>query len=188
MTKTSIAWLRNDLRIADNPALSAAVSRGDPVVALYIHEENQGIRAPGAAGQWWLHQSLVALGADLAERGIELQVQRGDSAQVLDKLIAKADADAVFWNRRYAPAERAVDEAIKKDLHERGLTVDSFAANVLAEPWTIATGQGKPYSVYSPFWKTLRDMPIEMPLRRPDTGSPIKPSIVDSDYREPHWV
>ena len=29
MTSTSIAWLRNDLRIADNPALSAAVRAGE---------------------------------------------------------------------------------------------------------------------------------------------------------------
>ncbi|HEY0032404.1 MAG TPA: deoxyribodipyrimidine photo-lyase, partial [Devosia sp.] len=40
MTETSLVWLRNDLRVADNPALSAAISRGGKVAALYIHEQS----------------------------------------------------------------------------------------------------------------------------------------------------
>jgi len=188
MSKTAIAWLRNDLRIADNPALSAAARHGDKVVALYIHEEDPGVRPPGGAGQWWLHQSLVSLAADLASIGIALQVRHGLAGIVLEALVEESKAEAVFWNRRYAPGERAVDEAIKDQLKARGLTVESFAANVLHEPWTIQTGQGKPYSVYSPFWKTLRTMPIDAPLRRPAEREAIKPPVVDDDYRQPHWA
>src|SRR6218665_1946958 len=98
IVSTSIAWLRNDLRVSDNPALSAAVRTGERVVALYIHEETQGVRAPGAAARWWLHRSLVALGADLARHGIELVVRSGHSAAVVDAVIGETGAQAVFWN------------------------------------------------------------------------------------------
>ena len=62
MGSTSIAWQRNDLRMADNEALGAAIAAGQTTVAVYIHETTEGVRAPGAAARWWLHHSLEALG------------------------------------------------------------------------------------------------------------------------------
>ena len=57
----SIVWLRNDLRLADNPALVAATERGEPLLVVYIHDEvSPGIRPLGSATRWWLHHSLQA--------------------------------------------------------------------------------------------------------------------------------
>lgn len=188
MALTSIAWLRNDLRISDNPALTAAVRHGGRTLALYIHEQADGVRPPGAAARWWLHQSLVALGGELAKIGIELLVRSGESGSVLEKIVDETGADAVFWNRRYGAGERALDATIKESLRSRGITVGSFSANLLVEPWDIATGQGKPYSVFTPFWKTLRDKHITAPLPRPSAGKAIAPGSFDSGYAEPHWA
>ena len=64
MTRATILWFRQDLRLADNPALAAAVARGRPVLALYLlDDETPGAWRPGGAGRWWLHHSLVALGS-----------------------------------------------------------------------------------------------------------------------------
>jgi len=188
MTQTAIAWLRTDLRLADNPALHAAVQAGERAIALYIHETTPGVRPPGAAARWWIHHSLVSLGAALAERGIELLVLEGDAHVVIPQVVASSGASAVFWNRRYAPGERMADAAIKDALHEKGIKADSFAANVLVEPWEITTKQGKPYSVYTPFWKTLRDMPMAQPLGPIPKGTPIRADEADSAYREPKWA
>ena len=188
MVSMSIAWLRNDLRISDNPALNAAGRGGGRVVALYIHEEAAGLRPPGAAARWWLHETLSALGADLAARGVDLLVRRGDTAAVIDAAAAETGAGAVFWNRRYASAEREVDASVKAALKARGIAAESFAANVLVEPWDIATGQGKPYSVFTPFWKALRGRPIALPVPRPPAGAPIKLGSLDVDYRQPRWA
>jgi deoxyribodipyrimidine photo-lyase len=185
---TSIAWLRNDLRVSDNPALTAAARGGSRAVALYVHEQTDGVRAPGAAARWWLHQSLVALGRDLAERGVELLVRHGDAAKIIDAVIAETGAGYVYWNRRYAAGEREVDTAIKTGLKARGIATESFSANLLVEPWDIATGQGKPYSVFTPFWKTLREREIAQPLRRPDAGKALRGNTVDQEYREPKWA
>ena len=187
MTSISIAWLRNDLRIADNPALNAAVRAGDTALAVYIHETTKGVRPPGAAARWWLNQSLKAMTTSLAERGIALIVGEGDAGELLPEIVAEHAAEAVFWNRRYAQGERDADAIIKTRLWADGVQVESFAANVLVEPWDIATGQGKPYSVFTPFWKTLRAMPIARPLRAPDAGKPVSAAKVGVGYATPDW-
>ena len=188
MTSTSIAWLRTDLRVADNPALAAALKSGERVIALYIHETTSGVRPAGAAARWWIHHSLEALGKTLARRGVELMVRDGDARDVVPGLVRETEANAVFWNRRYAPGEREADAAIKTALDEAGIEVESFAANVLVEPWDIATKQGKPYSVYGPFWKALRDMPIAQPLNAPAETKSIKVGPADECYRQPAWA
>jgi deoxyribodipyrimidine photo-lyase len=187
MGSTSIAWLRNDLRVADNAALTASVCTGQTAVAVYIHETTEGVRAPGAAARWWLHKSLESLGAELAERGIELVVRAGDAQVVLPGLVAEREATSVFWNRRYAPGEREADTAIMARLKADGIAVQSFAGNLLVEPWDIGTGDGRPYSVFTPFWKRLRDMPIVAPQPPAASGKPIAHRPVDSDYRAPAW-
>lgn len=142
-TGTTIVWFRDDLRVRDNPALHAAVLRGDPIVCLYVlDDESTGIRPLGGASRWWLHGSLTALAAELREIGLPLTLRRGPAEAVVRGLVEQTDASAVFWNRRYGEAERAVDAALKSSLRDDGLTVDSFQGSVLFEPWTVLTGQG----------------------------------------------
>lgn len=187
MGSTSIAWLRNDLRIADNPALNAATRTGETAVAVYIHETTPAVRRPGAAARWWLHHSLEALGPDLAKLGIALVVRHGAADAVLPALVTEYNANSVFWNRRYGPGECKADAAIKTRLKLDGIGAASFAGHLLVEPWDIATGAGKPYSVFTPFWKVLREMPIPQPLPRPDAGEPIACRAVDTEYVAPDW-
>ncbi|MGV8830383.1 MAG: cryptochrome/photolyase family protein [Devosia sp.] len=188
MKSTSLVWLRNDLRLADNPALSAATRREGRTIVLYIDETAIGVRPPGAAARWWLHNSLQALEADLAGLGIDFTVRHGDPALIIAEMVADEAVSAVFWNRRYAAGERAVDAAIKAALISSGVTTESFGANVLVEPWDIATGQDKPYSVFTPFWKTLKQRPIAQPLPRPDAGISRQANQVDDHYKEPAWA
>jgi len=149
----SIVWLRDDLRVADNPALSAAVDRGGPVVVLYLlDEESPGARPLGGASRWWLHGSLAALAAELADRGAHLTLRRGAAGTVIPQLVAESGAGAVYWNRRYG-ALREVDAELKSRLRADGLDVQSFGASLLFEPWTITTGAGDPYKVFTPFWR-----------------------------------
>ena len=85
MPPPAVVWLRNDLRLADNPALSAAALAG-PVIPLFILDEAAGTRPLGGAARWWLDKSLRALSADLADRGTPLVLRRGPAEQVVDGL------------------------------------------------------------------------------------------------------
>ncbi len=151
----AIVWFRHDLRLDDHPALRAALDEGFTPVPVYIHApEEEGEWAPGAASQAWLHPSLAALDDDLRRRGSRLLVRQGRSAETLQALIDASGATAVFWNRKYEPATQPRDAAIKQALRDQGLRVESFNGSLLIEPWDIATQQGQPYKVFTPFWRT----------------------------------
>lgn len=79
---SAIVWLRRDLRLADNPALQAAMVAHERVLPLYIHApDEEAPWAPGGASRWWLHHSLAALDAELRARGAALHIARGPSLQ-----------------------------------------------------------------------------------------------------------
>jgi len=155
-----VVWFRDDLRIADNPALYAASRSGAPVLCVYVwDDESPGLRAPGGAGRWWLHHSLTELAASLERLGATLTVLCGPSERVIGDLLRETNASAIFWNRRYGGAERRIDEAIKTSAREAGVEATSFGASLLFEPWTIRTGQGTAFSVYTPFWRACLSAP-----------------------------
>lgn len=165
-----IVWFRDDLRIQDNPALNAAVATGKPVVCLYIFDEvSPGIRPLGGAVRWWLHHSLASLHNDLEELGSRLAIRRGQAGTIIEALCHEIGASAVFWNRRYGAAERRVDESVKTTVRQSGREATSFGANLLHEPWTIRTGAGTAFSVYTPFWRACLARPTpRTPLASPD--------------------
>lgn len=160
-TSTTIVWFRHDLRIEDNPALAAAAGRGAVVPVFVWAPEEEAPWAPGAASRWWLHRSLEKLAAALAKAGAPLVIRRGGSLATLQKLAAEVGATHVTWNRRYEPAIVKRDTAIKQALAADGLTVESFNGGLLYEPAHVATKEGRPYQVFTPFWRALlaRDEP-----------------------------
>ncbi|MEV7604107.1 deoxyribodipyrimidine photo-lyase [Paenarthrobacter sp. NPDC089322] len=168
--KPSIVWFRDDLRVGDNPALRAAVDDGAAVALYVLDEESPGIRPHGGAARWWLHHSLVALREDLAALGIPLLLRRGPASDVVRKTTTAVGAGALYWNRRYGSAERAVDAGIKAWAHEAGLHVSSFQASLLHEPWNVTTKTGGQYKVFTPFWRAVSAEGFREPLAAPAGG------------------
>jgi deoxyribodipyrimidine photo-lyase len=177
---TTLVWFRQDLRLADNPALTAALTDGAPVIPMYIFApEEAGDWAPGGASRWWLHHSLAALAADLAACGSRLCLAAGnDSLTALLALAKACRATRVVWNRRYEPALIARDQQIKASLREAGLSTESFNGRLLREPWTVKTKSGGPFQVFTPFWRHC--------LALDDPGEPLPaPSAVPAPARWP---
>jgi deoxyribodipyrimidine photo-lyase len=151
---TTIVWLRQDLRVADQPALRRAADRGC-VIPVYIWApEEEGDWPPGVASRWWLHHSLASLDEQLRELGSRLTIRRGPTQTALDELLEQTGATAVYWNRRYEPAAIERDKQVKASLLSRGVQAESFKGSLLHEPWTILTKQNAPYQVFTPFWKS----------------------------------
>ncbi len=152
-----IVWFREDLRLSDNPALSAALATGAPVVCLYVRETGlDGAREMGGAAKWWLDKSLRALAADIEKSGGQLVLRTGRAEDVLGAVVREIGAAAVFWNRRYSEPEKTADAALKASLKAAGITVQSFNARLLMEPWELKTGAGGYYRVFTPFWRALQ--------------------------------
>jgi deoxyribodipyrimidine photo-lyase len=165
----SIVWFRIDLRLADNPALQAALERGGTIVPLFIYAPEEEAPWPqGAASRWWLHQSLALLDAALRALDSRLILRRGPALPCLQALIRETGANAVFWNRRYEPAVIARDTKIQEVLTGAGVAVESFNGALLHEPGTIRNQSGKPFQVFTPFWRhCLAKTPPAEPLPAP---------------------
>jgi deoxyribodipyrimidine photo-lyase len=168
----TVLWLRQDLRLSDHPALQAAIARGEPVIPVFIWApDEEAPWAPGAASRWWLHHSLTALQRDLEARGSRLVVRAvggsagavgkggasgdGSTLEVLRALLRETGATAVHWSRRYEPAVVARDRIIKDTLRSEGIEARSFNAALLVEPWDVQNLSGKPFQVFTPFWRRV---------------------------------
>ncbi len=189
--RSVLVWFRDDLRVADNPALRAALDRGGTVIAVYVlDEQSPGVRPLGGAAKWWLHHSLAALTASLADLGIALVLRSGPASREVPAVAARAGAAAVVWNRRYGGPERAVDRTVRAHLAARGIGVESFAATLLFEPGTILTRDGAPYSVFTPFWRACLSRPsprrpLPPPAGPPPSSSPSPaPSLLRAETLE----
>lgn len=169
MTAPALHWFRDDLRLADNPALSAAIEAG-PLVLLYILDDQPSRRRLGAASRWWLAQSLRALSGAVAARGGDLLLLKGDPTTLIPRLVAEGGIGTVTWNRRYDAADIALDTALKTALTAAGCTVRTCNAALLNEPWQVKSKVGEPMKVFTPYWRAARargepDAPIQAPKR-----------------------
>ena len=198
---TALWWIRRDLRLADNPALLAAARHG-ALIALYIHADgddawqDEAQAAPGGAARCWLHHSLKALDVQLRELGSRLIAAQGKAEDVLTRLVREQSVNAVYWNRQYAPAQIARDTRIKQDLRTHGVLVESFNANLLHEPWSIAQtakkgASAQPYKVFTPYWNAclkqgLDHAPLAAPRRLPPHPASVNTLDIDALHLLPH--
>ena len=182
---TTVVWFRNDLRLGDHPALTAAAERGDVVPTFVWAPDEEEPWAPGGAHRWWLHESLGALDASLREHGSRLVLRQGPSLDELLAVCRAGGADRVVWQTRYAPTLRRRDEAVRAGLEEAGVEVRQFAGRILHDPEQIRTGSGGPYRVFGPFWRKAKAaLDPGDPLPTPDLGGAAPetwPESVDRD-------
>jgi deoxyribodipyrimidine photo-lyase len=161
---TTLVWFRQDLRLADNPALTAALDAGAPVVPVFIFAPHEaGAWSAGGATRWWLNQSILRLEEDLRRRGSRLTLRvTHDSLEELLRLSRDCGATRVCWNRCYEPASIERDQRIKAALRTAGLQTNSYNSALLHEPWEAQTQSAGPYQVFTPYWrhcKSLSDPP-----------------------------
>ncbi|SLN14210.1 cryptochrome/photolyase family protein [Pseudooctadecabacter jejudonensis] len=161
-----IYWVRRDLRLSDNGALTAAVDTGRPVIPLFICDEV--VEGHGAAPKFRLGEGVRVFGGALAETGSRLILRRGAALDVLREVIAQTGAEAVYWNRLYDPEAKARDTKVKAALKDDGVEAKSFAGHLLFEPWTVETKTGGFYKVFTPMWKMVRDRDVAAPVPAPD--------------------
>lgn len=147
MTKKSIFWFRQDLRLADNPGLYEATESGS-VIAVYILDDQAP--AIGEASKWWLYNSLLKLNKSI---GYNLNIYKGNPKEILFKLANDYQIDFVYWNRCYDPWCILKDKEIKAILKNQGIECKSFNSLLLWEPWELLKNDGEPYKVFTPFYK-----------------------------------
>ena len=183
-----LVLVSNALRLDDHPALVAACQDGAPVIPVYILDnEAAGEWAVGAARRWWLSQSLKKFSDDLMNVGSRLIIRRGDTCGIVADFIAATGAGGLYMTRGYTPWQRALEGRLHIICSGKDIQCRRFGGNLLLEPEEIATKTGKPYEVFTPFWrqaKTLIDhsspLPAPSNIPAPDTW-PESQSLDDLD-------
>ena len=182
LDQTSIHWFRQDLRVADNPALLSA-ARSGCVIPVYIFDDPipQEFQI-GGASRVWLHHSLDSLNHTLNGH---LRCFRGNPETILEKLCKEYNVKHVAWNRAYDPWRIEQDTKVKAKLHSIGIKAQSFNGSLLWEPWETLKADGSPYRVFTPFYKNgclSADVP-RSPLSAPQIcyhDEKLEPSNLDN--------
>jgi deoxyribodipyrimidine photo-lyase len=144
-----IVWFRQDLRLSDHPAMTAAAATG-PVIPVYIlDDETPKDWRWGGASRWWLNKSLTVLNAKLP-----LVLRRGETVSTLEKLIADSGAASIYFTRDYAPWSGALERRVKDMCEKHGVACHRYGGFLLHEPEDIRNGSGNYFKVYTPFSRT----------------------------------
>ncbi len=190
-----IVWFRQDLRLADNPALHSACSDQKTILPVYIlDDENAGAHGMGGASRVWLHHALEDLNKNL---GGKLWLAKGDPKKIILDLAKQTGARRVYWNRCYEYWRIRRDRKIKEELVDYNIEGRSFNGSLLWEPWNIKKFDGTPYKVFTPYYRKgcLSSDPPRTPLPTPKNIECYKPknglSVFDLDLlpkRQGYWT
>lgn len=168
----TIIWVREDLRVFDNPALHYAAQKG-AVLPVFIYPEGLG-----AARYWWLHHSLEKLSAKFKSQGVDLILLSGKPEKILRQLCEQINADEVVWNRVYSPQGIEQGASVKNALN--GIKTQSFNSQLLIEPTQVFNKQGTPFKVFTPFWRHCQTVLDPLPL----LPEPVLAGIKDKVWSE----
>ena len=152
MSGPALVWLRDDLRLDDQPAIAGVADW--PSLFVYVHDASSpGLRPLGGASRWWLDKSLAAFRKQIASRGGRLDILRGPAETIIPELARTAGASHVYWTRHYGAAEIGIDRRTKAALAAAGVLAKSFNGQLLREPWEVRAESGAPFKVFTAFWR-----------------------------------
>ncbi|MFT4520880.1 MAG: deoxyribodipyrimidine photo-lyase [Halioglobus sp.] len=197
MTTPIIFWYRQDLRTHDLPGLRAAAATGQPIIPCYILDDvTPGHWRMGSASRWWLHHSLQSLAEDIRDLGGRLVTRRGSTLQVLTELLEETGALEIYCTRMYEPWAAELEHALHGEFQTKDITFKRFGGALLHEPENILNLSGKPYKVFTPFWRRcLAEPEPERPQPIPDNTGWWTDSVTSEDIggwslppQKPDWA
>ena len=157
--KIGLFWLRDDFRLTKNYGLIEATKNHDQVVVFYLYKKS--IYNKQEAQKWWLHKSLYNFQKQLNSFNINLEIVKTDSFKLFfDKLLKKKDM-SIYWNKVYEPDYLKFDEYLLKSLITKNIPFKICKGNILNEMSEIKKGDGTPFRVFTPFWRSAERYYVE---------------------------
>jgi deoxyribodipyrimidine photo-lyase len=161
----SLHIFRRDLRTADNTALNAALTSSREVVACFIFNDAQvrEHRYRSVNGLAFMIESLEELEKDISSKGGKLLFLHGDSKTIVSDLITKLGIQAVFVNKDYTPFSQTRDKALADLCASKSVAFHAQTDLVLVDPENFGKDDGKPYTVFTPFFKKASRLDVPKP-------------------------
>lgn len=180
----SIFVFRRDLRVYDNTALLAAMRASESVIPVFVLDSRQcrphqyfSINAVG-----FLIESLFELRQEIAEQGGQLVISEGVAEEIIPDLAKRFGASSVFVNKDYTPFSRRRDRELAQRLEGAGIGFHSFSDALLLEPSEFSKADGKPYTVFTPFYKKASTIPVRSPSEPSERLRFAKPDSALGDW------
>ncbi|MGN5051800.1 deoxyribodipyrimidine photo-lyase [Aeromonas veronii] len=151
-----LVWLRNDLRLADNPALRHACAGDEPVAALFIISPTQWRQHKMAPiRQRFMLAQVDELGRELAALGIPLHLLRVETfaevPAVLANLCREQGVTQLYANQAVESDELRRDHAVSAALAEQAVSCHWLNGCCVLPPGRVLTGSGEMFKVFTPF-------------------------------------
>ncbi len=185
----TLVWFRNDLRVSDHPALHHAMETGEAIAVFCFCNRQWRDHDVGDNRLAFLLDSLHALAAELRDLGVPLRLITepwfADVPKRVINLARAVRADALAFNDEYPLNERRRDDSVRAACEREGIAVTVHHAGTLLPPGRVMTGDGTPYTVFTPFkrrWLTQIDQSAWQPLPRPRRQR--RPKLDDSHIPE----
>lgn len=161
----SLHIFRRDLRTFDNTALNAALNASKEVATCFIFNDAQvrEHRYRSVNGLAFMIESLEELEKEISAKGGKLLFLHGDPKAVVSELIAKLGIQAVFVNKDYTPFSRERDASLAAMCTDMGIPFHAHADLLLTDPESFGKDDGKPYTVFTPFYKKASKLAVPKP-------------------------
>ncbi|HET6831323.1 MAG TPA: deoxyribodipyrimidine photo-lyase [Solirubrobacterales bacterium] len=172
--RTGILWLRRDLRVRDHPALRAALERSERIVPLFCFDDSllHGRHASGSRTQFLL-ECLADLDRGLRERSSGLVVRHGDPVTELVRVARDAGAQDVHATDDVGPYARRRDHRVRRALARAGIELHLHPGVTAIDVAAVSTKNGKPFTVFSPFFRAWLETERRPVLRAPAEIPPL---------------
>ena len=151
-----LVWLRNDIRMDDNPGLRKACEECDAVLAIYLWSPEQlNMHNEANIKVEFLIKNLQSLEENLNSINIPiLVIDNKDFSSVdqnISNLIKEHSIDKVYWGKEFGFDEINRDKSVEQQLIESKIDFEIFNDQIIYEPGFLRTGQDNPFSVFTPF-------------------------------------
>ncbi len=174
----AVVWFRRDLRLHDNPALTAALASSGRVAPLFVVDPRLSRGRFTSPNRWWyLMGSLRDLNEALEQRGSRLIVRLGDPIAEVPIFARSIGAAAVHASREPLPYGRRRDDAVAAALERDGVDFRRHRGVLIHEPEKVLTAKGERFAVFTPFRRRWEAIPLRPILPAPSAI----PSVTSRD-------
>jgi deoxyribodipyrimidine photo-lyase len=187
ITMRGLVWFRRDLRVHDQPALSAALADCEEVLPLFVFDDPLlQSRTFGSASVTFMLDCLRDLARSLGERELPLRWRRGDPSEEIVRAALEWEVGAVYWNRDYEPRAVRRDRTIETALRRRGVAVRTFKDHVVFEAEETRSSGGGPFQRFGAYrtrwraqWREAQPPLIALPASRPSSRRDHQGAVAD---------
>ncbi len=154
-TGLSICWLRRDLRLHDNAALYHALKGDHKVLVLFIFDKNILNELPNKkdARVTFIYQTLAKIHEELKEKGSSLLIKFDTPEKAWPEVLNQYHVKAVYTNHDYEPYATKRDDSLAEYLSSEKIPLFTFKDQVIFEKTEVVKPDGKPYSVFTPYYR-----------------------------------